>query len=193
MKGQAILNMFIRVNAWVYFSVFTLLYFFVTFQLMASLLMPDVYTNADLYFNLFVSTTAVVNYIWLYAAASICQRKLLPHLKLNFIRFTIFYLISSGLSLGMLVAFNIMGFSNLVGSDITFITFILSPLYILNIISWIYVAYNIAKSIKMVELQEEVGFFKILPVFIAIIFLPVGILFIQSRLRKILKMEMAED
>ena len=56
---------------------------------------------------------------------------------------------------------------------------------ILSTISYIYIVYFAAKTLKTIELNKEFKFKELSRVFFLILFLPIGIWFIQPRINKI--------
>ena len=123
---------------------------------------------------------------WFWSISIGLQSKLPAELKMNTLRFKIFFFIP--LVYIFLISLTLIAFfTKTLPNNLGFLGFLIFPLHLFSMFCMFHNLYFTAKTIKTVELQKEVSFSDFAGEFFMIWFYPIGIWIIQPKINQLIK------
>lgn len=146
------------------------------------------------YFSVIMIFLMTVFWGWLGSIGIGLQNKIPENIKMKVKNFKALFFIAFVYYLSFMVFINILLTNGFLFSvtDYGFpvmgiIVLLIFPLHLFSMFCMLYSVYFVAKTIKTVELQKEVGFKDFVEEFILILFYPIGLWVIQPKINKIFR------
>ena len=156
---------------------------------------PAALLNVLKFFPLIILIGSGTFFGWFWSVAIGLQKKVPKNIVMKTKKFKIFFLIPVVYLTCIFILFGAV-FSGLILNGtmpneewVLFILPIILPLHLLSIFGILYAMYFVAKTIKTVELQKEVGFSEFAGEFFMIWFYFVGIWILQPKINKMVESE----
>lgn len=191
------MKIFLKLKHWQLFGIYLILLHFSVSLYLGKSEVNDTYfiKNVLGIFALLIPEIFIFN--WIYSIGNYLFRKvevIISSKDLNFKYFILsLQIIIFHFFINLLSKFIILldlTFNNIY---VTLHNFIIVSLSIVSILSYLYVMYFIAKSLKSLELNNEITFKDFRKEFFLLVLLPIGIWFIQPRINKIFAEEKVDE